>query len=170
MKGVVHVLYLGVLGYLLAGCLNSSGETLPEQGKPDLVITAFTQRGPAFVDHEKRAVVPVHLVVRNQGDADAKVFKISTSYKGPRGTQAVAFTVPRQEHPWYPYTWDALEAGADLVLEGIVTFDPALHHTTVLLFAIADSCSGEKSMPAYCRIEESNEDNNQSAPITVTVP
>lgn len=170
MKGLACLLFLGVSGYLLSGCLGSSGTSLTGEDKPDLVVTAFTQRGPAVVNRQNRAVIPVHVVVRNQGDADAKVFKVSTSYKGQRDMHVVAFTVPGQGHPWYPYTWDALEAGAELVLEGVVTFDPALHDTTVLLFAIADSCSGEESMPDYCRVEESNEDNNQSAPITVDVP
>ena len=170
MKDWVQVLSLVVLGYFLSGCLGSSADTRSEEGKPDLVITAFKQRGPAIVNRENRSVVPVHVVVKNQGNADAKVFKVSTSYKGARDTHVVAFTVPKQEHPWYPYTWDALEAGAEMVLEGIVTFDPTLHDTTVQLFAIADSCSGEEFMPAYCRIEESNEANNKSAPIPVHVP
>ena len=170
MKNLVLVLLLGALGYLLGGCLGSTGEVLPEEGKPDLVVTAFHQRGPAVVNHENRAVVPVHVVVRNQGNADAKVFKVSTRYKDARNTHVVAFTVPRQGHPWYPYTWDALEAGAELVLEGVVTFDSALHDTTVLLFAIADSCDGEEFMPVYCRVEESDETNNQSTLVAVNVP
>ncbi len=138
--------------------------------KPDLVVTAFEVTGEPVIDIENRAMVPVHVVVKNQGNADAVVFKVSAGYAGSRDTHVAAFTVPKRSHPWYPYTWDSLEAGAELVLDGVVTFDPSLHDATVSLFAIADSCSGEDFMPAYCRVEESNEANNESKPVSVTLP
>jgi hypothetical protein len=38
------------------------------------------------------------------------------------------------------------------------------------LKAIADSCSGDEFMPDYCRVEESNETNNESTPISIALP
>ena len=170
MKRLLFVLAMAVSGFVLTGCLGSSAKALVEDCKPDLVVTTFEITGAPIIDIEDRVVLPVRVIVKNRGDADADVFKVSTSYAGSRDTHVVAFTVPKRSHPWYPYTWDSLEAGAELVLDGIVTFDPSLHDTTVALFAFADSCSGEEFMPAYCRIDESNEGNNQSEPISVNLP
>lgn len=170
MKRLLFALALTVFGFVLAGCQGSSARALAEDCKPDLVVTSFEITGAPIIDIEDRVVLPVRVIVKNQGDADADVFKVSTSYTGSRDMHVVAFTVPKRSHPWYPYTWDSLEAGAELTLDGTVTFDPSLHDATVALFAIADSCSGEEFMPGYCRIEESDEGNNQSQPVSVTLP
>jgi hypothetical protein len=170
MKRLLFVLAFIISGFVLTGCLGSSAKALTEDCKPDLVVTSFEITGAPIIDSENRIVLPVRVIVKNQGDADADVFKVSTSYMGSRETHVVAFTVPKRSHPWYPYTWDSLEAGAELSLDGTVTFDPSLHDTTVALFAYADSCSGEEFMPSYCRIDESNEGNNQSKSVSVDLP
>ena len=170
MKRLILLFPLVALSCLLAGCLGSGASALDEDLKPDLVVSSFEITGTPSIDIENRVVVPVRIVVKNQGAADADVFKVSTSYTGSRDTHVVAFTVPKRGHPWYPYTWDSLEAGAELELNGTVTFDPSLHDTTVALVAIADSCSGEEFMPDYCRIIESEEENNQSGALSVALP
>ena len=142
--------------------------------KPDLLVTTLETSGPATINAQNSVEVPLHVVVRNQGSEPAGIFKISTEYTGgainPSNTYSVAFTVPGQPNIWYPYTSGPLAAGSSASFAGRVTFHPSEHGVTVSLKAKADSCSGDEFMPVYCRVEESNETNNDSAPISVSLP
>jgi hypothetical protein len=97
----------------------------------------------------------------------ADIFKVSTEYAIGDDTYGVPFTVPGQENLRYPYTNAPLEAGSEVVFEGVVTFDYDYQDVTVSLWATADSCAGDEFMPDYCRVEESDEDNNESTSILV---
>jgi hypothetical protein len=114
--------------------------------------------------------VPIRVVIRNQGGVAATIFKVSTEYTGSSGTFLVAFTVPGQDNSWYPYTSAPLAAGSEVVFEGVVTFGSYMQGETVSLRATADSCAGDEFMPDYCRVEESNEGNNESTSISVSLP
>jgi subtilase family serine protease len=147
------------MSLLLAGC------------KPDLVITTFQTTGSAIVNPQGSVEVPIRVVVKNQGTGNAGIFKVATHYTDPGGsTYVVAFTVPGQSSIWYPYTSAPLAAGSDVTFAGKVTFHPAVHGVTVYLKGTADSCSGDEFMPNYCRVQESNEGNNESTPIQVSLP
>ena len=139
-------------------------------GDPDLVVTTLESTGSPTINAENSVELPIRVVVRNQGDAGAGIFKVATEYTGSQGTFVVAFTVPGQSDIWYPYTSSTLAAGADTAFSGKVTFNPSIHGETVSLKAIADSCSGDEFMPAYCRVEESDETNNESAPLSASLP
>lgn len=54
------------------------------------------------------------------------------------------------------------------MFEGKITI--STEDEKISLTAIADSCSGDEFMPDYCRIEESNENNNKFSPMLVTIP
>jgi hypothetical protein len=138
--------------------------------QPDLVISALDFNGPAQINRSGNIEVPIRLVVRNQGNAEAAIFKVSTDYTGPDGTFAVAFTVPGQNNIWYPFTNTPLPPGDEVVFAGMVTFLARLQGQNVSLTGLADSCSGDEFMPATCRVEESREDNNLSQPISLTLP
>lgn len=138
-------------------------------GQPDLVVTGLETTGTATVSEDGNIEVPVRVVVRNQGSAEAGVFKVATEYTGPQGTFAAAFTVPGQGDIWYPHTNAPLAPGSSVTFAGRVTFLASARGTTISLRAIADSCSGDEFMPEYCRIEESREDNNDSQSITVSL-
>lgn len=139
--------------------------------QPDLVITALDSTGSPQLNSQSQVEAPIRLIVRNQGNAEAAVFKVSTEYTGPDGgTFAVAFTVPGQNSLWYPFTSVPLPAGGEIAFDGWVTFLPNLQGQTVSLVGLADSCSGDERMPAVCRVEESREDNNNSTPLSLTLP
>lgn len=157
-KTSLLVLVIVLASFALTGC------------KPDLVVTQLEATGSASVNAENSVEVPIRVIIRNQGDAAAEVFKTSTEYSSPEGTFAVAFTVPGQSHIWHPYTAGTLAPGADVAFDGKVTFHPSLHGVTVSLVAIADSCMGDEFMPDYCRVEESNEGNNRSSTISLSLP
>jgi hypothetical protein len=151
------------MGLLLSGCAL----------QPDLVVTMATT-GPPTVNAANTVEVPIRVDVKNQGNATAGIFKVAIAYTGgaidPSRTFVVPFTVPGQSDKWYPYTSGSLAAGSTVTFAGNVDFRHEEHGVTVSLKATADSCSSDESMPAFCRVEESNEGNNESTPISVSLP
>ncbi len=164
MKTCKLAVLIVCMGLLLSGCV----------GEPDLVVTTLETTGPPTVNAENSVEVPIRVVVKNQGNAAADIFKVATEYTGgaidPSSTFVVAFTVPGQSDIWYPHTSGSRAAGSTVTFAGKVTFNSAEHGVTVSLKATADSCSGDEFMPAYCRVDESDEGNNQSASISVALP
>jgi hypothetical protein len=128
--------------------------------------------GPETVNSEGQIEVPIRVVVMNRGGVAAGTFKVSTEYIRLEGGGlfTVRFTVLGPDSTWYPFTKAPLAAGSEVTFAGTVTFPSALQGQTVSLRAVADSCSGDELMPDYCRVEESNEDNNLSREISVRLP
>ena len=145
-----------------------SNVTITVRSGPDLVVTSLKRTGSGIVNSEGQFEVPIQVVVKNQGDTEAGIFKVSTEYTYSRGTFAVPFTVPRQNNIWYPYTKKPLLPGGEVMFEGTVTI--STKNEKISLTAIADSCSGDEFMPKYCRIKESNEINNKFSLMLVTIP
>lgn len=54
--------------------------------------------------------------------------------------------------------------------KGKVILPSSWRGETISLNAIADSCSGDEFMEDYCRVKESNEENNKSNTLTVQAP
>jgi hypothetical protein len=174
--------FLSLLGIALTGLLLLSsgvfaqgpatikpGSTKQIRPKPDLVAK-LTVTGNPTVNAKGSVEVPIRVSIRNQGRTSAGIFKTAVEYKGPKGGDVVAFTVPGQSSIWYPMTNGPLAAGATVTFSGKVTFIPSVRGVKVDLRATADSCSGDEFKPDYCRVDESNEGNNSSAPVTVTLP
>lgn len=136
--------------------------------EPDLVVTSLVSTGEPTVVTGNNVELPIRVVVKNQGAAGAGTFKVAANYSP--GDLVVAFTVPGQSSSLYPFTSAELAAGAETVFEGKVTFISSARGQTVSLTATADSCSGDEFMPPYCRVEESDEMNNVSDPISVPLP
>lgn len=161
--------------FILTDNAPDSPQTLPLRGigavtQPDLIISALDFNGSAEINRKGDVEVPIRLAVRNQGNAEAGIFKVSTDYTGPDGTFAIAFTVPGQNSLWYPFTDAPLAPGDEVVFAGIVTFSARLQGQAVSLEGQADSCSGDERMPPTCRVEENREDNNLSGSISLTLP
>lgn len=159
ISGQWFLVLVGAAALFAAGCAST-----------DLVVTRWETTGPATVDGSNHAVVPVRVVVRNQGTAAAGKFKVCTNYQGTQGNFAVAFTVPGQTDIWYPYTSSPLSGGDEVTFAGNLTFHPSVHNETVTVKATADCCSGDEFMPDYCRVQESDETNNDSPNISVALP
>jgi hypothetical protein len=158
--GSPHVLPLSGLGKL---------------GKPDLVVTLLEITGPVFLGQEKEPNLPVRAVIKNEGDAAAPIFKIAASYTGgniaPESEFVAAFKAESSDdvdpaNGFYPFTRRELLSGEEVTFEGVVVFNPKEQGATISLKVIADSCSGEENQPAACRVEESDENNNESEPIS----
>jgi len=115
-------------------------------------------------------VVPIQVIVMNQGEAHAKAFKVATSAITASGTFNFAFSVPGQASPWYPFTSSPLSSGDQVVFDGVVTFPSSYQAQEVQVFAEADSCAGDEFMPLHCRVLESEEGNNRSESVLVRFP
>lgn len=167
MKRLVSIVAMLLPGLWLFGCSSDyeSGST-----KPDLVVVAFEIRGPVVIDNKNRAIIPVHVAVKNKGAAVAGIFKVAAMYKGAKNVHAVEFMVSDESRLWYPYSRDSLGLGDEAVFNGTIIFAEHLQGMMVPLYAVADSCIGEEYMPAYCHVDESNEVNNQSNSVLVTLP
>ncbi len=158
MKGFRFPVCVGMASLFCTGCM------------PDLVVSSFQMTGTPTVNSENAVELPVRAVIKNNGTASADIFKTCTEYTGPQGKYVVAFTVPGQSDIWYPHTSGPLGAGGTVQFDGKVIFHPSTHGVDVTVTATADCCSGDEFMPDYCRVKESDETNNVSSPISVTLP
>ncbi len=137
------------------------------ENKPDLVITTLEQDGDVTYNDDGYVSVPVRVVIRNDGPANAGAFKLSIDYTDDRGIPfGVPFTVEGEPSGYYP-DLDGLRAGASVEVRGAV-FSPFWEAgQEISLVVTVDSCAGEEFTPPYCRIDEIEERNNDSTPLLV---
>jgi hypothetical protein len=140
----------------------------PPPGGPDLVISSVEVSGVISVINDQ-IEIPLTMVVRNEGGKGADIFKVAVEYTGPRGTFVIPFTVANQENSFYPFTSAPLKPGEEVSFVGQISLDGGLLGEEVTLQAMVDSCSGEEFVPEFCRVEESEEENNESNPLNVTL-
>jgi len=139
-------------------------------GPPDLVIhleaTDWLQEDLAVVKENPDFVyVPVYAIINNQGGQPAEIFKVSMEGTAGDGTFLRTFIVPGQESSFYPFTFDPLPPGGQVVFRGLVGFPSNLTGQNATLVATVDSCAGEEFFEEGCRVREQNEDNNLSNPL-----
>jgi hypothetical protein len=111
------------------------------------------------------ARIPVWLGIENAGRASSGAFKLSIDVIDSSGLRyAAPFAVRDQENIWYPTLAD-LAGQSQMGIYGEVTLGqpsgPDLRGQAFKLVAKVDSCSGDEFMPGYCRVEESDESNNE---------
>jgi putative hemolysin len=111
------------------------------------------------------ARIPVWLRIENAGLASSGAFKLSIDVIEISGRRyTVPFAVQDQENIWYPMVAD-LAGQSQIDIGGEVTLGqpsgPDLRGQTFTLVAKVDSCSGDEFKPGYCRVEESDESNNE---------
>ena len=136
--------------------------TEPPPALPDLVVSSFQVNGEAAIDEDGNTVVPVLLVVANQGGSPAATFKIAVLVETGDGARTpVAFQVPGQESTWFPFAGPLPPAG-QLELQGNVLVPGSVDVESAMLVAEVDSRVGDEFVPDYGRVQESNEDNNRS--------
>lgn len=126
----------------------------------DLVIQEMEIVGSLRFNRSGGIEVPLHVVVRNQGDTEVDRFKLSARYRSSRGEFTVPYNVPETSQEWYPFTAEILPPGGVVSFNGVVVLPEDTLRQTIELTVIADSCDGDEFMPVSCRVEESNEENN----------
>jgi len=137
----------------------------------DLVITDFQVTGLAQHIAKSGIIgVPISVTVQNQGGTVAVNFKLSAHYSLSDRTLTAPFTVSGQADSPYPFVITPLGAGQETVVTGWMIFSEKLQGQVVTFGVLADSCSGDELIPAYCRVIESNEGNNESRLIPFRLP
>jgi hypothetical protein len=147
---------------------------------PDLVVTFFTPEGTPKVAGG-HIELRMALGVKNQGNATAGIFKVAVECtvtqdpsrrRGafPSGPFPVPFSGDGPIVEWYAYTSGPLVPRGNWYFKRKVIFPVGVRGVSVTLRAITDSCVGDELMPEYCRVKESNEGNNRSTPVPVTLP
>ena len=143
---------------------------IPIPLQPDLVVTDFNRIGPVTVGSDTFYNVPVRVVIENQGNGTAGIFRVSARTIDSQGDFQQSFVVVGQTSPWRPTTMAFINPGETVVIEGILYGHPSRAGETVDYYIKADSCDGDEFMPNYCRVNESDETNNDSDFITVFLP
>ncbi len=132
---------------------------------PDLTITGVSVGGVSGVSRA------VQVTVRNAGAGPATNFRMDAYQLAPKRWQLLFTVCPqttRGGSASCPSVWESgtLAAGASRTYAGWVTF-PADHRpgSSERVEFMADGCfpALEPSLPAACRVAESNETNNTSA-------
>lgn len=140
---------------------------------PDLRVTQITAGTPSFEDGGSVAQVPLTVTVKNFGGSTDERFKTSVHVAVGSGQRFVRpFTVAGQPDIWYPWQ-NGLGRGEEVTFSGNLQIGipggDSLYGQSATIMALADSCSGDEFMPSYCRVEESQENNNENQ-ITVQLP
>lgn len=136
--------------------------------KPDLVITTFEKTGDVTYNDQGYIAVPVRAIIQNAGPADAGPFKISVDYIDPATGRpfGVPFTVEGEASGYYP-NLDSLAADTSVTLSGMVANPFWTSGEEIALIVTVDSCAGDEFPPPYCRVDEIDEKNNDSARLMV---
>ena len=147
----------------LAGTGVRPADEPPPQTPPDLVVS-LSSRGPATMAPRGGFEVPIRIQVTNRGGTAAGPFKVAI--ETPNGV--APFDVSGGSVIWYAET-DGLAGGQSFSRDGVALVR-AGEGRTVPLTGFVDSCAGEEFTPAHCRVQESDEGNNRSAPVQVRMP
>lgn len=150
-------------GGLRSGIVTIQPGLIQKSLASDLVVVEVVPGIPVYGDSASEASLPLKVTVKNQGAATSESFKISVDVTSAEGRYVRPFTVPGQADIWYPRQ-DGLGAGESATFEGTlylgVPGGPSLAGQTLTLDVMVDSCSGDEFQPEYCRVQESDETNN----------
>lgn len=134
---------------------------------PDLVVDSFTLLADPFY-RGNQVIAPANVIIRNQGGEPAGPFRVSVEQIA--SGNPVPFTVPGQGDIRYPATAAPLAPGDRATFSGEIRFtffDPG---ETIGVVARADSCAGVELADPACAVEESDESNNLSLELPITLP
>jgi hypothetical protein len=141
-----------------------------EVAQADLIVTRLEVTGTPVVVGD-RIEVPFLVEVRNQGVAPAAIFKVAVEYARPGADfLSVAFAVPGDRDTTYPFSRVPLTTGRSTVFAGRLRLPISERGARLSVRAFADSCWGDEFLPEYCRVRESDERNNRSRTISLSLP
>jgi hypothetical protein len=140
-------------------------------GGPDLVVRVEQSPfDPALQERlagEHLLYTPVRITVFNRGGEPAEMFKLSADGRASDGTFGRPLVVSGQDNGFYAFVDQGLPAGGQAILDGAIGFPMDFEGQTVQIVITVDSCAGEEFVEPYCRVNEQNEKNNTSDPLSV---
>jgi hypothetical protein len=152
------------------------------RGVPDL-RAAFDVLGPPMFQDDGSIALPVIVIVRNDGDADASLFAIRARYIDTQIDPSQVLPAALVPDAGFDVTQDGTGAvgtnvpispGSTLRFSGKMVFAADLTGRTLDLTVEADSCLGQEIFDpfvlAHCAVEEVDETNNISNLIESQMP
>jgi hypothetical protein len=140
-------------------------------GGPDLVVQVERQHfDPALQERlagDNLLYTPVRITIFNRGGEPAEGFKVSADARASDGTFGRPLVVAGQDNGFYAFVDQGLSPGGQAILDGAVGFPREYEGQTVQIVITVDSCAGEEFVQPFCRINEQNENNNTSDPLSV---
>ncbi len=129
----------------------------------DLVIIEIKSEGPSKPQPSGQTLVPLEVVICNQGHRSAQAFQIiaEARFLFPSVQEFVPFLLQGQEGG-QPFTTGFLEPGENTRITGFLQFDTSAQGQRIEVTVEADSCVGDSSLPDWCRVPELDEGNNRS--------
>jgi hypothetical protein len=144
---------------------------------PDLVVRDLRVNGDPVIGSKGEVLVPVVMVVANEGDVAAVPFKVAAHFTSARGTFLAFFDPDDSDQVAgsgaYAFTTGELSwvpGENEITITGTAVFSEDRQGEQVEIFAVADSCAGEEIVPDTCRVAEFDEANNESVRVAVTLP
>lgn len=152
-------------------CFASAGNALCEDYSkigimqlPDLRITDIAVGMPSLDKSFAEATIPLKVTVKNFGAETDQSFEISIEVIDSSGRSVKPFIVSGQKDMFFPQK-SGLNRGETYTFKGNLTIGsrqgPSLSGKRITIIACADSCLEDGSMPGYCRVKETNENNNE---------
>ena len=141
--------------------------TLPQVA--ELVPVSLDSTGGSQATQDS-VVMPVRVVVRNDGNVPAGIFKLAAYYTDSDGRFPTQFHVLGQPDQTYPFTSAPLEPGGEITIDGLVLLAGLGGGETVQVSIEVDSCVGDQFASGFCRVDEFDELNNFSTTIPVFIP
>ncbi len=140
-------------------------------GGPDLIVQVvrrpFDEGLQQGIFGQDLLYTPVRITIFNQGGEPADGFKLSADGRASDGTFERSLVVPGQDNGFYVFVDQGLPPGGEVVLDGGVGFPRDFEGQTVQVVITVDSCAGEEFAAPSCRVNEQNENNNTSDPLTL---
>ena len=140
--------------------------------RPDLIMGGIEQIGDPFLNQQNQVELPIRATVVNSSAGRARNFKLAAEFarEGTNVFNVVAFSVPGESSGFYPFYELTLPPGEETMFEGNLVFSTFIRNQQVTIRVEVDSCSGDEFFPAWCRVDERNENNNLSNTLVVQLP
>ncbi|HSR51569.1 MAG TPA: PASTA domain-containing protein [Acidobacteriota bacterium] len=133
---------------------------------PDLTVQV-RQTGNV-VQRSGGVLIPVQVTVRNQGGSPASGFKNSFHYSA--SSQGLASFQVNRQTTFYVNGPSSLPPNRTFQFQGSIYIRGSFQGQVIHVWVKTDSCSGDEFMPNHCRVEESNEGNNDSNRLSFKLP
>ncbi len=175
MKGITKVLMMGILVAMSIPIMSSLSFA-----QPDLMVASFTTTGRATIDTGRNSLtVPISITVRNQGTARSGRFPLIISITAPDGrivwSGCSVLSNTQRDRNGNICTRSTLRARRSRVLAGTLTATISPTHLrltrgmVISLQVVLDYPHPAEFPPECGPVSETNEDNNTSTPLRVTL-
>jgi hypothetical protein len=130
----------------------------PLLAKPDLEIVILKNPNP---EESTTTGMPIIIKIANKGTTASGRFKISAEHIQPSGRYVIQLGKQKGDNSWYVWYEKPILATTTIVEVSLyMKWSKPLKGLHDFVIKV-DSCLGDEFLPPYCRVDESNENNNE---------